>query len=180
MASRRPKKSSAKAKAGPAKSRPRSQAVRLIFEQKDGKIKLVSTQRVNMIVPPPQALIPARGDRGSWFELRDTQDRPVYRRVIENPVQDLEVVVDDPGRPLQRIKEDRGRGAFFLIVPDITGVRKVALNLEPRRTFTVAGGKRGKSTDEAAGPTSMILPRYSTAMRSQTWRTTARSWAMNR
>jgi hypothetical protein len=155
MANRRPKKSSSNLQAGSAKSRARSKAVRLIFEQKDGKIKLVSTQRVNMIVPPPQALTSASGRRGSSFELRDTQDRPVYRRVIENPVQDLEVVVDDPRRPLQRIKEDRGRGAFFLIVPDITGARKVALNLEPRRTFTGTGGKRGKSTDEAAAPTSL-------------------------
>ena len=155
MANRRAKKSPSKAQAGSAKSKPRSQAVRLIFEVKDGKIKLVSTQRVNMIVPPPQALTSARGERGSWFELRDTQDRPVYRRVIENPVQDIEVVDDDPGRPLQRIKDDRGRGAFFLIVPDISGVRKLALNLEPRQTFTATRGKRAKATVEAAAPTAL-------------------------
>lgn len=137
---------------GSATSKQRNRAVRLIFEQKNGKVKLVSMQRLNMIVPPPQALVPAQGNRGSWFELRDEQDKPVYRRVIENPLQDIEVVADDPVRPLQRIKDDQARGAFFLIVPDITGVRKLALNLEPRQVAAAASSKRSKSTGKPAVP----------------------------
>jgi hypothetical protein len=144
-----------KRRAGSAISKQRNHAVRLIFEQKNGKVKLVSMQRVNMIVPPPQALTSDRGNRGSWFELRDEQDRPVYRRVIENPLQDIEVVVDDPAQPLQRIKGDQVRSAFFLIVPDITGVRRLALNLEPRQVATAAPRKRGKSIRKPAVPTSL-------------------------
>lgn len=127
------------------RSKPHNRAVRLIFEQKSGKVKLVSMQRANMVVPPPQALASDRSNRGSWFELRDKQNRPVYRRVIENPLQDIEVVVDDPVRPLQRVRVDQARRAFFLIVPDITGVRRLALNLEPRQMAMAASGKRGKS-----------------------------------
>jgi hypothetical protein len=144
-----------KRRAVSAASKQRNSAVRLIFEQKKGKVKLVSTQRVSMIVPPPQALTSARGNRGSWFELRDQQDRPVYRRVIENPLHDIEVVADDPGRPLQRVKVDQPRSAFFLIVPDITGARRLALNLEPREMSTAASDKRGKAARKTAAPTSL-------------------------
>ncbi|MBD0373834.1 MAG: hypothetical protein ICV60_23685 [Pyrinomonadaceae bacterium] len=138
-----------------ATSRQRNRAVRLIFEQKNGRIKLVSTQRVNMIAPPPQALTSERVSRGSWFELRDQQDRPVYRRVIENPLQDIEVVADDPAQPLQRVRVEQARSAFFLIVPDITGARRLALNQEPRQIVRAASAQRGKSARKPDEPTSV-------------------------
>lgn len=144
-----------KRSAGSRTSKRRNQAVRLIFEQKNGKVKLVSMQRVNMIAPPPQALTSERETRGSWLELRDQQDRPVYRRVIQNPVEDVEVVADDPERPLQRIKADQINDAFFLIVPDITGVRRLALNLEPRYRAAAESGRQAKSKRKSALPTSL-------------------------
>ena len=119
-------------------------ALRLIFERKGERLKLASVQRVRMIVPPPQALSSMRADGGSWFELRDRDDRPVYRRVIENPFTDIEVVVDDPERSLRRIALDEPRGAFFLIVPDIAGARRLVLNAESRKATKAAPAKRGK------------------------------------
>src|SRR4051794_37978749 len=40
-------------------------------------------------------------------------------------------------------------------------------------------GCTGSVLTRSAGPTSTILPRYITAIRSETWRTTERSWATN-
>ncbi|WP_163839238.1 hypothetical protein [Pseudoxanthomonas sacheonensis] len=114
--------------------RRQQRALRLIFEQRGDEMKLVSTQRLNMVVPPPQALVPKRDTRGSWFELRDRQDRPVYRRTIDNPQQGMEVVADGPGDALRRIDDDKGVRAFFVIVPDIAGARKFVVHAEPRRT----------------------------------------------
>lgn len=113
--------------------RRQQRALRLIFEQRGGELKLVSTQRLNMIVPPPQALAPQRATRGSWFELRDRKDRPVYRRTIDNPQQGIEVVADGPGDALRRIDDDKGARAFFVVVPDITDARKFVLHTEPRQ-----------------------------------------------
>ena len=113
--------------------RRRQRALRLIFEQRGDELKLVSTQRLNMVVPPPQALVPKGDTRGSWFELRDGEDRPVYRRTIDNPQQGLEVVADGPGDALRRIDDDKGVRAFFAIVPDIDGARKFVIHAEPRR-----------------------------------------------
>ena len=113
--------------------RRQQRALRLIFEQRGDELKLVSTQRLNMIVPPPQALVPKRDTRGSWFELRDREDRPVYRRTIDNPQQGIEVVADGPGEALRRIDDDQGVRAFFVVVPDITDARRFVLHAEPRR-----------------------------------------------
>lgn len=113
--------------------RRQQRALRLIFEQRGGELKLVSTQRLNMVVPPPQALMPKRDTRGSWFELRDREGRPVYRRTIDNPQQGLEVVADGPGDALRRIDNDKNVRAFFVIVPDIDGARKLVMHAEPRR-----------------------------------------------
>ena len=85
------------------------------------------------MVPPPQALVPKGDTRGSWFELRDRENRPVYRRTIDNPQQGLEVVADGPGEALHRIDEDTGVRAVFVVVPDIAGARKFVVHAEPRR-----------------------------------------------
>lgn len=113
-------------------------AVRLVFERKGSEVKLVSAERLRMVVPPPQALYPAHGGEGSWLELRDRDDRPTYRRVIDDPLQEIEVVADNPKRPLQRLAGGEPRGAFFLIVPDIAGARRVAL----RSAARAAGGEQ--------------------------------------
>jgi len=113
--------------------RRQQRALRLIFEQRGDELKLVSTQRLNMVVPPPQALVPKRDTHGSWFELRDREGRPVYRRTIDNPQQGIEVVADGPGEALHRIDEDTGVRAFFVVVPDIVGARKFVMHAEPRQ-----------------------------------------------
>lgn len=120
------------ASAGTGDHRRQQRALRLIFEQRGDKLNLVSTQRVNMVVPPPQALLPQREVRGSWFELRDREGRPVYRRTIDNPLQDIEVIADAPGETLRRIDVDQGGRAFFVVVPDIDGARRFVVHAEPR------------------------------------------------
>jgi len=130
--------------------RRQQRALRLIFEQRGDELKLVSTQRLNMVVPPPQALVPKRDAHGSWFELRDREGRPVYRRTIDNPQQGIEVVADGPGEALRRIDEDTGIRAFFVVVPDIAGARKFVVHAEARRTSRddAAKAARTASTHE--------------------------------
>jgi hypothetical protein len=129
-------------------------ALRVIFERKGGKVRLVSMQRLHMLVPPPQALAPANAGRGSWIELRDGKERPVYRRVIADPLADLEVVTEDPERPLQRIGLDEARAVFFFIVPDIKGARRLLLSSEshPRAEAKRAKSRKGARKSEAPIP----------------------------
>lgn len=127
--------------------RRQQRALRLIFEQRGGELKLVSTQRLNMVVPPPQALVPKRDTRGSWLELRDREGRPVYRRTIDNPQQGIEVVADGPGEALRRIEEDTGVRAFFVVVPDIAGARNFVMHAESR---LASRGDKAEMTATAA------------------------------
>ena len=135
----------------------RKRSVRLIFEYEERNVKLISAQPVEMIAPPPQAAVPRVGEAGSWIELRDDAGRPLYRRVIDNPVRhDREVVVDDPERPLQRVAVKRAEGSFHLVVPEIAAARSLALKAEapPRRTGKAAAA-------EAAEVLEFPLPRGS-------------------
>ena len=121
---------------------PKNQAVRLIFEYRGTEVKIVSEQRVRMLPPPPHPLIPRADERGVWLELRDDAGRPLYRRVIENPIrQDIEVVTDDDDRPLGRIPVKRPQGTFSVVVPFIQASRRIALVGDIGRFES--GGRRG-------------------------------------
>jgi hypothetical protein len=124
----------------PAGDKLRNRALRLLFQYEGDDVKLVSVQPVKMLAPPPQALIPTCGERGSWFELRDREGKPLYRRAFENPMaRDLEVLTEDPERPLGRIKVERPSGTFFLVVPNVPEARKVLLSTSRLPQERVAG-----------------------------------------
>lgn len=122
------------ARAATGDHRRQQRALRLVFELRAGEMKLVSSQRLNMVVPPPQALLPKRDTRGSWLELRDREGRPVYRRTIDNPHQGVEVVSDGPKDSLRRIDDDQRVRSFFVIVPDIAGARNFVVHAQARTT----------------------------------------------
>ena len=132
-------------------------ALRLIFHRDGSTVKLASVQRLKMTPPPPQALVPTRPSRGSWFELRDGNDTAVYRRVIQDPLADLEVVMDDPAQSLRRVSFDGQKGAFFLIVPDIAGVRRLALLSESQTRGQAKAQQRSVREGEGSEPLPQIF-----------------------
>lgn len=110
----------------------RKRAMRLVFNYEGDSVELVSVQRVTAVPAPPNSLVPRTDEGGFWLELWDATDRPLYRRVIDNPIRgDVEVVTDDDKRPLARVPIERPTGTFFLLVPDIASVRRVVLFSEP-------------------------------------------------
>ena len=112
---------------GPSE-KPRNRALRLVFEYDGTDIKLISQQRLAMLAPPPHPLVSRENERGFWVLLSDAEGRPLYRRVMDNPIrQDIEVVADDPDRPLARVRVAEPRGQFFVVVPDIPASRSIAL-----------------------------------------------------
>lgn len=118
-----------------AASRPRSRALRAIFEYKGREVRLASVQSLEMIAPPPQAIFPRSDERGTWFELRDREGQTLYRRVIDNPIrEDIEVLTDDPSHPLSRVTSEQPEGIFYILAPDIPQARELVIMTEaPRR-----------------------------------------------
>ncbi|MFN7923127.1 MAG: hypothetical protein U0Q16_23700 [Bryobacteraceae bacterium] len=115
-----------KRSAGKAAEAPPNRSLRLIFDYSGRAVKLTSVEHVEMLAPPPQALVPATGNEGAWFELRNAEGRPLYRRRMHNPVeQDLEVAQED--RSVIRVPAKSPAGRFFLIVPDLGPTVRVVL-----------------------------------------------------
>ena len=100
---------------------------RLTFAYEGDQMRLVSEQRVNMILPPSQP--PDELERQAEFSviLRDEHGQPVYARAVPSPFQfDREVFDRDPTRSIRREPNPHPRGTFVVLVPAL----KNALRLE--------------------------------------------------
>ena len=119
--------------------RPAPRAVRLVFEYQGSEIRLVSQTRLAMRPSPPHPLVPRENERGSWVMVYDAENRPLYRRVIENPIRtSLEVIAE----PTTRVPIREPQGVFYLIVPDISSAQSVALYGEAAETESKGGPVR--------------------------------------
>jgi hypothetical protein len=55
---------------------------------------------------------------GFWFQVEDIAGRPLYRKVMDNPIRfDAETPSDDPEKPLRRERLAQSTGTFLLLVP---------------------------------------------------------------
>jgi hypothetical protein len=120
--------------AAPAATERPAKAIRLIFSFDGGHVHLVSQQSVEMVLPPSDPVHGVEGHKGFWYELRDAQDRPLYRRVMHNPMrEDVEVFSDDPKQTVARQVVPNRKGVFVVVVPDTEEGHAVTLSSSPRR-----------------------------------------------
>jgi hypothetical protein len=93
------------------------------------QVHLVSQQSAEMVLPPSDQVQDLQEQKGFWYELRDACDRPLYRRVMHNPMQqDLEVFSDDPEQSIARQPAPNRKGVFVVVVPDTEEGRTVTLS----------------------------------------------------
>lgn len=85
-----------------------------------------------MIPPPTEPAEPKTGQTGFWYELHDTDGRPLYRRIVQNPIRfDAEVFSPDPKESIRRIELPNPEGTFVLLAPDLGEARSVVLFSSP-------------------------------------------------
>jgi hypothetical protein len=121
------------AKNPPGEGKP-AKAIRMIFAFDGENVHLVSQQSVEMVLPPSDPVQGVKGQKGFWYELRDAQDRPLYRRVMHNPMrEDVEVFSDDPRQSVTRQIVPNRKGIFAVVVPDTEEGHTVTLSGSPRR-----------------------------------------------
>lgn len=107
-------------------------AVRLVFEYEGEDVRLVSWQRIDMLTSLSDPVEEHRSEQGSWLELRDRNDRPIYRQVLHQAIQtDVEAPSDEPGHPLTRRPVEQPRGVFVALLPDLNEAETLALWYQP-------------------------------------------------
>jgi hypothetical protein len=102
-------------------------ALRLTFEYEGDEVRLVSQQRVAMLVPPADPAGDPDEQAGFWFEVRDREDRPIYRRSTQNPLRTHLEVFPPKDASFTHVEMPEPRGVFTLLVPDLEGARTLAL-----------------------------------------------------
>jgi hypothetical protein len=140
-------------------------AVRMLFSAGGEHLHLVSQQSGEMVRPPSDPVQGNQGPKGFWYEPRDVQDRPLYRRVMHNPMrEDVEVFADDPKQSVARHTAPNRKGVFTVVVPDTEDGHNVTLASRPSRR------KRSTASSDASAYSARITL-------SATRRPVANSWA---
>lgn len=148
------KTSRAKARKTPAKARKTSpesnKAMRLIFSYNGDDVKLLSQQRVKMIVPPSDSVKGFGKHKGFWAELRSVNDKTLYRTVMHNPTKnDAEIFPESPSEVIHREPAPKRRGVFVVVVPDIDKGEEVTLSRSAPATKGPTKGIRALASKPA-------------------------------
>ncbi len=99
---------------------------RLTFAYEGDQVRLVSEQRVTMIIPPSHPLDRLERESGFAVILRDERGQAVYGRVVASPFRfDQEVFDKDPKRSIRREANPQPKGTFVLLVPAMENARRV-------------------------------------------------------
>ncbi len=131
------------------KSSKSPKALRLTFSYEGNKVKLVSQEAVEMTVQPSDRIKDYYKQTGFWAEIRNTQAKTLYRRVMHNPIRkDVEVFSDDPEVGITRRPTPKQKGRFVVLLPDTDQSHEALVcrsRPEPKRT----GSKGSKLTRRA-------------------------------
>lgn len=118
-------------------------ALRLVFSYEGSDVRLVSRHRVRTSALPSDPTRTGEGQAGFWVEVRDSEERVLYRRVMPNPIASaVEVRSDDPERPLSWRELKQPRGSFTLLVPDLGTASSLVLFGSPGRRGAPTGPAR--------------------------------------
>ena len=118
------KKTSKARKASPESNK----AMRLTFSYDGNDVKLLSQQRIEMIVPSSDAVEGYGTHKGFWAELRSGRDKTLYRTVMHNPTKnDAEVFPGTPNEGISREPAPKRKGVFVVVVPDTDEGEQVIL-----------------------------------------------------
>jgi hypothetical protein len=102
-------------------------SIRLTFRVSDGRISLISYERLDMISPPSVGEAPEAGKYGGfWMELRNANDRVLSHRSLHLPIGNS-VEVHSPDGKIHREFGDVKEGIFEVLLPDDANARFITL-----------------------------------------------------
>lgn len=102
-------------------SRRRSErALRFTFSYEGAAIRLVARHLLDVRTPASDPLTESQCDKqqsGFWVELHDANHRPLYRRILHNPLMSV-APAGQPANPL---------GIFYVVVPSLPAAETLVL-----------------------------------------------------
>jgi len=91
----------------------------LTFEFDGTDVKLIDIERLEKLVPPMIGDPPDEGKHvGEWLQVRDGDDRPIFTRLLNDPLR-TRVEVLDPEEGPHIVVGPPGQGTFDALVPDL-------------------------------------------------------------
>lgn len=110
---------------------PSRQALRLMFRFDENTVELTAAQPLRKLVTQLPGPSPEEGrHQGEWLQLRDSDDRVLYTRVLNDPL-GTRVEVHDPDTGPYLVTGPRGRGTFDVLVPDLPTATTAVLYASP-------------------------------------------------
>ncbi len=133
------------AAATPSNADKPTKAIRMVCSFDGDQVTVLSSQSVEMMLPHSDPVEGTDSQKGFWFDLRDAQDRPLYRKVMHNPLRDdVEVFSDKPHEhSVARHTVAKRTGVFVVLVPDTDSGHTVTLSSSPGASTAAAGGLAG-------------------------------------
>jgi len=110
-------------------------ALRLTFTYEGENVNLVERQPIEKRARATDPILKegeASQYSGFWIELRDAENRTIYRRVLHDPIQStVEVPSDKPNQSFERHTIKNPRGTFFVIIPDLDRTDSIVIFNSP-------------------------------------------------
>ena len=113
-----------------------------------------------MIVPPSHPTYDSAQQSGFWFELRDAENRVLYRRTMHDPIQtEMEAPSGDPKRPFTRAPVKEPQGVFAVLVPALEAANSLVVLASPSDARTKAAKEIVRVSIDADGDNNDNKPR---------------------
>ncbi len=122
-------------------------ALRLTFAYDGEEVTLTRAEPLEKRTPPSDPLI--RGGQathrsGFWVEVRDDENRVLWRRRLHDPRNpSVEVPAEGRAGRFERVDVDQPAGSFRVLVPDLPTAKRVTV------VASTPLGRGGRSVDEA-------------------------------
>lgn len=110
------------------KAQKKPKTLRLVYAYDGDEVKLVSKQRVDMLLPAQETKPEVLASPGLKYELRDKEECSIFSNIIENPLRsDIEVFSDNPKQTARRVEMPKKKGSFVLLIPEISEAENLVL-----------------------------------------------------
>jgi len=138
--------------------------LRLTFAYDGSDIRLVRSQRVEMIAPPSVTEPPQEGHVGHWIEIRDAAGKLLYHRHVHQPIRtDTEAFGSEGKAAMTRAAKAKPKGQFTLLIPDLPGAASFHFFGPPHGARSKAASGTGSTATPVSGhaAASVELARHS-------------------